>query len=213
MVYDSVKGTWERLPPIYDPPNTEIPICSQCVAVNRKLLLIGGFQLATLMKSVYIHNFDSVRWHHGADMPTPRAFFVCSVSFSNGLVYVAGGIDKSVNPLASAKAYDVEKDKWEILHPMIEVHGHGSRSGLVEGKFMVLDDEGKSAEVFNPSEGTWRRAHFKGELWRSSVISSSSGGGGCTCSSNTDRWRSMTWGRTLGVLYLLFPFPTILASF
>lgn len=169
-VYDPVKDTWGRLPPIDVPPNTKIPFCCSCVAVNRKLLLIGGFEF---IRRVYIYDFRCREWRRGANMPTARKLFACSVSFSVGLVYVAGGIDLDGNPLSSAEAYDVEKDEWEILPPMIEAHGNRSRGGLVEGKFMVLDDDGERAEVFDPCEGTWRRAHFRGGL----VISSSSGGG------------------------------------
>jgi hypothetical protein len=38
-VHDPVKGTWERLPPLF----ATITTVSQCVAVNEKLVLIGGF--------------------------------------------------------------------------------------------------------------------------------------------------------------------------
>jgi hypothetical protein len=57
-VHDPVKGNdiWERLPPIDDPLFAGITTWSQCVAVNRKLVLIGGFYLC-----VYIYDFESAK--------------------------------------------------------------------------------------------------------------------------------------------------------
>ena len=71
-VCDPLKGTSERLPPINDPRFVGLPGWCQCVAVNRKLILIGGFYQSnpSLMKSVYIYDFESAKWSRGADMPT-----------------------------------------------------------------------------------------------------------------------------------------------
>jgi hypothetical protein len=49
-------GIWERLPPIDDPLFAGITTWSQCVAVNRKLVLIGGFY-----PCVYIYDFESAK--------------------------------------------------------------------------------------------------------------------------------------------------------
>jgi hypothetical protein len=141
----------------------------------------------SLRKSVYIYDFESARWSRGADMPTARSGFACCVSPSNGLVYVAGGLNEHGNveedkweilppsnglvyvagglnehgnPLAAAEAYNVEEDKWEILPPMIQPHGRrGCHGVFMEGKFMVISggNFNLSAEVFDPRAGTWRR--------------------------------------------------------
>jgi hypothetical protein len=175
-VHDPVKGTWERLPPLF----AAITAVSQCVAVNRKLVLIGGFSTfnMTLTKSVYIYDFESARWSRGADMPTARSFFACCVSSSTGLVYVAGGNDEGSNSLAAAEAYSVEEDKWEILPPMIQPHGPGCHGVFMEGKFIVLRKD-RSAEVFDPSGKTWRWWEdifsFRVDVWRSLAAVSSSG--------------------------------------
>ena len=133
------------------------------------------------MKSVYIYDFESARWSRGADRPTPRSFFVCSVSSSNGLVYVAAGIDRSLNPLSAAETYNVEEDKWDILPPMIQPHGPSCHSVFMEGKFMVLTTRNGHrmngrVEVFNPSAGTWEfMPNFKYNVWNSRGVASSSG--------------------------------------
>jgi hypothetical protein len=134
-VHDPVKGTWERLPPLF----VAITTVSQCVVVNRKLVLIGGLYLfiMTLTTSVYIYDFESARWRHGADIPTTRSFFACCVSSFTRLVYVAGGNNEHSNPLATAEAYIMEQDKWEILPPIIKPHGLGCHGVFMEGKFIL----------------------------------------------------------------------------
>jgi hypothetical protein len=69
----------------------------------------------------------------------------------------------------------VEEDKWEILPPMIQPHELRCDSVFMEGKFMVFTED-RSAEVFEPSAGTWRRWEnmiFRGDLWKKCVVSSS----------------------------------------
>jgi hypothetical protein len=185
-VCDPVKGTSERLPPIDDTHFVGIGRSFQCTAVNRKLVLLGR-----ITKSVYIYDFESARWSRRADMPTPRYSFACSVDSSTGLVYVAGGVgvyvagrvgvDEPLNPLAgtrplaAAEVYNVEEDKWEILPHMIQPHGPACDGVFMEGKFMVFSED-RSAEVFEPSAGTWRRwenMRFRGDLWKKCAVSSS----------------------------------------
>jgi hypothetical protein len=74
-----------------------------------------------------------------------------------------------------AEAYNVEEDKWEILPPMIQPHGLGLHSVFIEGKFMVLSEYDRSAEVFDPSAGTWRledTLSFEGDLFTCAASSS-----------------------------------------
>ena len=143
-IYDPLNDTWKRLnTPIDDPHFPRISEWSQCIAMNRKLVLITRARALLAnngtMKTVYIYDFESARWRRGADMPTARSFFACSASSSNGLglVYVAGGMDENYNSLTAAETYNVEEDRWEILPPMIQQHGtcHGV---FIESKFMVV---------------------------------------------------------------------------
>jgi hypothetical protein len=188
-VCDPVKGTSERLSPIDDPHFAGIGGTFQCAVVNRKLVLLDG-----ITKSVYIYDFESARWSHRADMPTHRYSFSYSVDSSTGLVYIAGGIVVYVagrvgvdepleplsplmgnHPLAAAEAYNVEEDRWEILPSIIQPHGLGCDDVFMEGKFMVFTED-RSAEVFKPSAGTWRRwenMRFRGDLWKKCVVSPS----------------------------------------
>jgi hypothetical protein len=75
-VHDPVKGTWETVPLNVDPRFVGIEGWCQCIVVNWKLVLMKSVYDPldmTLMKSVYIHDFQSTRWSRGADMPTTRA--------------------------------------------------------------------------------------------------------------------------------------------
>eukprot|EP00253_Pinus_taeda_P007624 PITA_07624 len=101
---------------------------------------------------VFIYDFVSKEWRRGADMSTGRIFFACAVSSSKGLIYVAGGEDEHGNSLATAEAYDVEEDRWEVLPPMTQTHT--SAVGVyLEGKFIVITEG--STEAFDEETGSW----------------------------------------------------------
>jgi hypothetical protein len=163
-LYDPLLGTWDRLPSIPQFAD-RIPLFCQCVWVEQKLVMIGGWHPSRweAMSSVFIYDFTSCTWRQGADMPTVRSFFACSVS-PDGLIYVAGGHDNNKNALRAAEAYDVKHNKWEILPPMSQERDlcHGI---CLNGKFTVISGYStelqgrfeKSAEVFDPSAGVWSR--------------------------------------------------------
>eukprot|EP00253_Pinus_taeda_P031635 PITA_31635 len=112
---------------------------------------------------VFVYDFTFGAWRRGADMPTLRSFFACSVS-PGGLVYVAGGHDSNTNPLRTAEAYDVKHDKWEILPPMSQERGR-CQGVCLDGKFTVISGHSrespggldKSAEVFDPDKHIWNK--------------------------------------------------------
>ena len=181
-MYDPLNDISKSLTPIDDPHFLGLSIRSQCAAVNKKLVLITGvLPSSRTMKRVYIYDFQSAKWSRGADMPTPRSFFACSVSSSDGLVYVAGGVDENQKPLAGAETYNVEEDRWETLPPMIQPHGKRCHGVFIEGKFMVLSRVrfDRSGEIFNPVARTWTRLEgiwsFHGDLWSSCAAASASG--------------------------------------
>uniref|UniRef100_A0A0D6R9I4 F-box domain-containing protein n=1 Tax=Araucaria cunninghamii TaxID=56994 RepID=A0A0D6R9I4_ARACU len=163
-VYDPIQGAWDRLPPIPQFPSG-VPLFCHCVSVNQKLVLIGGWHPSKweAMRSVFVYDFSSGSWCQGADMPTLRSFFACSVS-PDGRVYVAGGHDDCKNALRAAEAYNVEEDEWEILPPMSQERDECQGVHL-DGKFYVIsgyttESQGRferSAEVFDPSTGAWSR--------------------------------------------------------
>jgi len=166
-VYDPAKGTWERLPPINDPRCHRMPFFCECVSVNRRLILIGGQVDGMLLKSVYIYDFESAKWSRGADMSIARHRFAFSVSPSTGLIYVAGGRNDNGDSVRVAEVYDVEKDRWDILPPMIRERGRGCLGVFIDDAFIVLgggqiNQFDASAEVLDPSAGTWT---LRQDMW------------------------------------------------
>jgi len=163
-LYDPLQGAWDRLPSI--PQFSDgIPLFCHCVWVDLKLVIIGGWHPShwEAMNSVFIYDFTSGTWRRGADMPTVRSFFACSVS-PDGLIYVAGGHDNNKNALRAAEVYNVEKDKWENLPPMSQERDE-CQGVFMDGKFTVIsgyatESQGRferSAEVFDPTTGVWSR--------------------------------------------------------
>uniref|UniRef100_A0A0C9RXD3 TSA: Wollemia nobilis Ref_Wollemi_Transcript_6185_1785 transcribed RNA sequence n=1 Tax=Wollemia nobilis TaxID=56998 RepID=A0A0C9RXD3_9CONI len=163
-VYDPIQGAWDRLPSIPLFPSG-VPLFCHCVSVNQKLVLIGGWHPSKweAMRSVFVYDFSFGSWRQGADMPTLRSFFACSVS-PDGRVCVAGGHDDCKNALRASEAYNVEEDQWEILPPMSQERDE-CQGVYLDAKFYVIsgyttESQGRferSAEVFDPSTGSWSR--------------------------------------------------------
>lgn len=161
-LYDPLQGGWDRLPSI--PQFSDgIPLFCECVWVDQKLVLIGGWNSSCweAMNSVFIYNFTTGKWRRGADMSRVRSFFACSVS-PTGLIYVSGRHDSHRNALRAAEAYDVKQDKWVGLPPMNEERDR-CRGVFLDGKFTVISGYStelhgriqKSGEVFDHDAGVW----------------------------------------------------------
>ncbi|GLJ04657.1 hypothetical protein SUGI_0000760 [Cryptomeria japonica] len=158
-IYDPLKSSWERLPNI----PTGFPLFSNCVCVNQKLVVLGGWNPHTWedSKAVFVYDFCSCTWKSGTDMPTLQSFCACSVS-PQGLIYVAGGHDQNKNALRRAAAYNVEKDKWEVL-PDMQSERDECHGAFLQGKFYVISgyetqSQGRferSAQVFDPETRLW----------------------------------------------------------
>jgi hypothetical protein len=79
---------------------------------------------------------------------------------SNGKVLVAGGLDASGNPLASAEIYDAVAGTWSATGPMTTVRYYHTMTLLPSGKVLVAGGSGgssplASAQVYDPVAGTW----------------------------------------------------------
>lgn len=157
-IYIATDGSWHRL--VSPEP---IPMFAQCVTVEGKLVLVGGWDPVTLDPVPIVRILDLVtgEWRKGRPMSTARSFFACAAV--GGKVYVAGGHDGMKNALRTAEVYDVEADDWAAMPAMVEERDE-SQGVAIGGRFWVLSGYGTerqgrftdSAEWYDPEKGVWR---------------------------------------------------------
>ncbi|XP_077252933.1 F-box/kelch-repeat protein SKIP20-like [Tasmannia lanceolata] len=164
-IYNTSNDTWQRMAHTPLLP-TGIPMFSHCVSVPGKLVLVGGWEPATLDSVADVYVYDFIRaggWRRGAPMSTPRSFFACAAVGST--VYVAGGHDNQKNALRSAEIYDPDSNTWQAIAPMAE--GRDECQGITcgEGRFWVLsgydtESQGRfdsAAECYDPVSREWTK--------------------------------------------------------
>jgi hypothetical protein len=174
-MYDLEQRTWEWLPNIPEFPQG-LPLFCRIMSFNGKLLVLGGWHPSTweALRCTFVFNFSSHSWSRGADMPRVRSFFACGVI--DGSVFVAGGHDDNKTALATADVYNLDADRWERLPDMSEERDEGA-GVVLDGKFFVISGYGtnsqgqfgSSADVFDPSSGSWSRVN---QMWTMSGGSS-----------------------------------------
>ncbi|KAI3867779.1 hypothetical protein MKX03_013555 [Papaver bracteatum] len=167
-VYDSVSGEWERLDPVPKYPDG-IPLFSQLVSVEGKLVLMGGWNPTSWnpITDLFIYDFTTQRWKQGKELPSKRSFFASAVL--DGKIFIAGGHDESKNALKTAWTYDLRNDEWNELAQLSEERDECE--GIVIGnEFWVVSGYGTehqgrfeaSAECYQLGTGEWKRVE---EAW------------------------------------------------
>ncbi|PKU75961.1 F-box/kelch-repeat protein SKIP20-like [Dendrobium catenatum] len=172
-VYIATDNSWHRLT-----SPKPIPMFAHCVAVEKRLILVGGWDPVRLypMPDVWIVDLITGEWRKGRPMSTARSFFACAAV--GGRVYVAGGHDEMKNALRTAEIYDVEADEWEAMPAMAEERDE-SQGVEIRSRFWVISGyrtqtQGQftdSAEWYDPEKGVW--------LTEEGVCSEESGSSAC----------------------------------
>ncbi|WOL08134.1 hypothetical protein Cni_G16886 [Canna indica] len=163
-LFEPLTGDWSCLPPIPGLPHG-LPLFSNLAAVDRELVVIGGWDPETWAASdgVYIYDFTTGAWRRGAPMPGPRrSFFACAASADLRTVFVAGGHDEEKNALRSAMAYDLAADAWTPMPDMAQDRDE-CRGAFLRGAFHVIggyptEAQGRfsrSAEAFDVAAWRW----------------------------------------------------------
>jgi sugar lactone lactonase YvrE len=100
-------------------------------------------------------------WTVTGAMSTSREYHSATL-LSNGQVLVAGGIDNSLQPLASAELYNPATGQFSLTGPMAAArYGHAAAL-LADGRVLVaggccdaLGNLLTSAEIYDPTHGSW----------------------------------------------------------
>ncbi|XP_057824460.2 F-box/kelch-repeat protein At1g80440-like [Cryptomeria japonica] len=156
VIYDPLQKSYQILPSIPIGVGIQNTYFAHCVSLNQKLVVMGFHDREELL---FVYDFCSGRWKRGADLPDRRYLFGCSVDSAKGLIYIAGGRDENDNQiLFTAAVYNVEKDEWEYLPPMIWGGNFSSQSAFADNKLYVINphsDEG-FVQCYDPNTRLWR---------------------------------------------------------
>ncbi|KAG9459205.1 hypothetical protein H6P81_003713 [Aristolochia fimbriata] len=125
LLFDIEKKRWECESLSTFP--APLPRCSVISVTGENLVVIGDLTVVEpreqwpSQNSVWVYNFRSEKWRGGAPMPGPRRVFFAHASDGIRTIFVAGGwIPATDESLGSAMAYDVERDEWSPLPPMVK---------------------------------------------------------------------------------------------
>lgn len=130
-VFDTVEGTFERLPDLPGPPRDHMA----AAAVDGLLVVIGGRDgaIGSHVPRVDIFDPEAGAWRQGADMPTSRGGVAAAAW--GGRVYVIGGEGDRSRPsgvFPQVEAYDVAADEWHRLDDM-PMPRHGTGAAAIDG--------------------------------------------------------------------------------
>ncbi len=163
-IYDPATAIWTTGTPMPTPRKDPV-----AAVVGGKIYVIGGTDInspgGTSLVEIYDPASDS--WTTGADMPTPRhsaAAAVIAGSLSNGLIYVAGGIEAGMT-VAAFEVYDPAADSWTPLPDLptprydLAAASWGDEVYLLGGYYTIsLTGYLDVVEVYDPVTNGWRSA-------------------------------------------------------
>src|SRR5437868_7210016 len=130
-----------------------------------KVLAVGGVIAPgpTATATAEIYDPATNGWSLAASMSTARWAFQLT-TLSDGRVLASGGIGDAVSAMDTAEIYDPQTNRWSPLSPstgkMTSPRFLAGSALLSDGRVLVAGgnngtDHLSSAEIFNPSTGTW----------------------------------------------------------
>jgi N-acetylneuraminic acid mutarotase len=130
--YDVARGTWRTdlapMPTFRDH--------AQAVAVDGRILVMGGRDESGNLATVDIYDPATDSWSAGPPMTVARSGFAAAV-LPDG-VHVAGGEDLiTLEAIGSHEVLDLETATWTAL-PDLPTPRHGLASGVVDGSWIVV---------------------------------------------------------------------------
>jgi N-acetylneuraminic acid mutarotase len=137
--------------------------------IDGKVLVTGGFNDSTTLKSVELYDPSTGKWIHTNHLRNARFLHAASV-LPNGKVLAFAGVndDEFMDALDSAELYDPSTGNWTRTSHLKCPRFSFAATPLLNGKVLatggMVDDDGGvtySAELYDPSTGNWT---FTGDL-------------------------------------------------
>jgi N-acetylneuraminic acid mutarotase len=180
----STSGTWTGTGSMATPRSVHRAL----LLLNGKVLAIGDETANDGSTTATAELYDSATgiWTSAGSMSTPRSRHI-AVVLQDGRVLVAGGRRHVFEGcLASAETYDPSTNSWSLTGSMSICRDNFDAAMLPDGRVLVAggvsgdDQQGpfivKSAEVYDPSTGTWSPAdHMANSRFDHKLISLPSG--------------------------------------
>src|SRR5580704_10085281 len=136
---------------------------------NGEVLVTGGLDVnRTYLASAELYDPTKGKWTVTGSMSVGRLAFTATL-LPNGEVLVAGGSDSNLSCFASAELYNPSTGQWTPTGSMTQPRCHHSATLLPTGEVLVAGgvdsiynanayttDTSATAELYNPSTGTWQ---------------------------------------------------------
>ena len=132
---------------------------------NGEVLVTGGLgPNFTILASAEIYNPTSGKWTVTDSMSVSRFVFTATL-LPNGEVLAAGGSTDGYSCVASAELYNPSTGHWKPTGSMTQPRCHHTATLLPNGEVLVAGGVGSlynspdttgTAELYNPSTGTWQ---------------------------------------------------------
>src|SRR5262249_39918591 len=108
------------------------------------------------LRSVQAYNPSTNTWATKAPLPLGR--WAPSAGVINGVLYVAGGTDKSFKPATTLFAYNPSTNTWATKAAMLDPGACGA-AGVISGKLYVFTQcEATAAfQRYDPATNSWVR--------------------------------------------------------
>jgi len=171
-VYDIANSTWTVAA---DPlPNTQS--YAGCTRHGDELVMVGDLPFSSGTSTAYSggmvqrYNLTTDTWSTGTSMPGGKRVGMAGYAVDNGVVYVAGGVNRTgnVKGVNTTLAYDLTNDSWTTLANLTSARiapalaAYHGKLYVIGGAFTtpttwggLLYNPTNTTEVYDPVAGTW----------------------------------------------------------
>lgn len=149
----------------------------------------GNGQSIVAVATTEVYDPATGKWAPGADMTVPR-FEHTATRLDDGRVLIAGGLGTAEGaggaaPLAATELYDPAAATFVRAAPLSEARSNHAAAELADHRVVVAGGVGgpladkalRSAEVFDPSDGSWRRTASLARARSGETATALAGGG------------------------------------